>query len=29
MARQVPGVKEVHMHTLPVTAYVSTESCED
>jgi cytidylate kinase len=29
MALQVPGVKKVRMHTLPVTAYVSTNSCED
>lgn len=29
MALRVPGVKEVRMHTLPVTAYVSTNSCED
>ena len=29
MALEVPGVKEVRMHTLPITAYVSTDSCED
>ena len=29
MAMEVPGVTKVRMHTLPVTAYVGTDACED